>query len=108
MYRLKLLIFLSALLFVACGTAKSDLEVTNVAATRALFIEQKCVTCHGEKGEGGIGPSFKAGPAMSRSIEDIAARISAGAGVMPSFRDTLTKEQIQELAKYVYKELQGR
>jgi mono/diheme cytochrome c family protein len=105
---LKTLLFLSTILALACGQAKNDLAVKDVAATRAAYTEQKCVTCHGEKGEGGIGPSFKAGVAMSRSVDDLATRIGTGSGQMPSFKDKLSQEQIQELAKYVYKEIQGR
>lgn len=105
---LKSLILLTAVLALACGKAANDMAVKDVAATRALYTEQKCVTCHGEKGEGGIGPSFKAGLSTGRSLEDIATRISTGSGQMPSFKDKLSQEQIQELAKYVYKEIQGR
>ena len=105
---LKLLIFLTAVLALACGQTSNNLAVKDVAATRALYTEQKCVTCHGEKGEGGIGPSFKAGVSMGRSVEDIATRIGAGSGQMPSFKDKLNQEQIQDLAKYIYKEIQGR
>lgn len=105
---LKSLILFTAVLAIACGQASTNPAVKDVAATRALYTEQKCVTCHGEKGEGGIGPSFKAGMSMGRSVEDIATRIGTGSGQMPSFKEKLSQEQIQELAKYVYKEIQGR
>ncbi len=105
---LKTLLFLVVVLAAACGESKTNLAVKDLAATKALYTEQKCATCHGEKGEGGIGPSFKAGLSMGRSVEDIAVRIGTGAGAMPSFKDKLSQEQIQELAKYVYKEIQGR
>ncbi|HEX4945884.1 MAG TPA: cytochrome c [Blastocatellia bacterium] len=108
MNRLKLLIFFATALAVACGTAKNELAVKDVTATRALYTDQKCVTCHGEKGDGGIGPSFKVGAAMTRSVEDLAARIGAGSGQMPAFKEKLSQEEIHELAKYVYKEIQGR
>jgi mono/diheme cytochrome c family protein len=105
---LKSLLLLSVVLALACGQAKNDLAVKDVAATKALYTDQKCVTCHGEKGEGGIGPSFKTGLAMNRTVEDLATRIGTGSGQMPSFKDKLSQEQIQELAKFVYKEIQGR
>ena len=105
---LKSLLLLTAVLALSCGQAANNMAVKDVAATRALYTEQKCVTCHGEKGEGGIGPSFKAGLSMGRSVEDIATRIGAGSGQMPAFKDKLSQEQIQELAKYIYKEIQGR
>ena len=106
---LKLSLFVATVLAVACGPAgKTDLAVKDVTATRALYSDQKCVTCHGEKGEGGIGPSFKAGLPMTRTIEDLASRIGAGSGQMPAFKERLSQDQIQELAKFVYKEIQGR
>jgi mono/diheme cytochrome c family protein len=108
MKQLKLLIFFAATLALACGGASNSLALKDAAATRALYTEQKCVTCHGEKGEGGIGPSFKAGLTMNRSLDDLAARIGTGSGQMPSFKDKLNQEQIHELAKFVYKEMQGR
>ncbi len=62
--------------------------------------------------------SFLLGPSLAFDIPigkahlvlqgDYRFPISTGSGVMPSFQDTLTKEQIQELAKYVYTEIQGR
>lgn len=105
----KIFLLLSTVLALACGQAKqNEIAVKDVAATKALYTEQKCVTCHGEKGEGGIGPSFKAGLSMGRSLDDIAARIGTGSGPMPSFKEKLSQEQIQELAKFVYKEIQGR
>lgn len=104
---LKSLFLLSTVLALACAS-KNELAVKDVAATRALYKEQQCITCHGEKGEGGIGPSFKAGLPMSRTLEDLATRIGTGSGQMPSFKDKLSQEQIQELAKFVYKEIQGR
>lgn len=104
---LKSLFLLSTVFALACAS-KNELAVKDVAATRALYKEQQCITCHGEKGEGGIGPSFKGTLPMSRSLEDLATRIGTGSGQMPAFKERLSQEQIQELAKFVYKEIQGR
>lgn len=106
---LKLLLFLAAAFAVACGqTSSGGIAVKDVAATRALYESQQCATCHGPKGEGGIGVNLKTGLPMQRSVEQIAAQIKTGSGAMPSFKDKLNEEQIQELAKYIYKEIQGR
>lgn len=105
---LKLLVFLTALGALACGeSAKGGISVKDVAATGALF-QQNCSTCHGAKGEGGLGPNLKTGAPINRSVEDLSAHISAGSGVMPAFKDKFSPEQINEMAKYVYKEIQGR
>lgn len=84
------------------------MEVKNVMAAKALFEEQKCAICHGPNGEGNIGPNLKTGLPMSRSIEQITMQITNGSGVMPAFKDKLSQEQINELAKYVYREIQKR
>ena len=105
---LKLLVFLTALGALACGeSAKGGISVKDVAATGALF-QQNCSACHGPKGEGVVGPNFKTGVPMTRSIEQITAQITEGSGVMPAFKDKFSPEQINEMAKYVYKEIQGR
>lgn len=106
---LKSLVLFSALLTAACGqTSSGEIAVKDVAATRALFASQQCATCHGAAGEGGAGVKLTAGLPMQRSVEQIAAQIKNGSGVMPGFQGKLTDEQIQELAKYVYKEIQKR
>ena len=106
---LKSLVIFSALLTVACGQGSSGgIVVKDVAATRALFASQQCAVCHGPTGEGGTGANLKTGLPMQRSLEQIEAQIKNGSGVMPGFKDKLSEEQIQELAKFVYKEIQGR
>ena len=106
MKQLKSLVIFLALFAAACGG--SGVTVKDVAATRALFEEQKCSICHGAKGEGGVGPTLKTGLPMGRTVEELTTRISNGSGVMPAFKDKLSQEQISELAKFVYKEIQGR
>ncbi len=107
MKQLKSLVILIALFAAACG-GSGGVTVRDVAATRALFEEQKCSICHGAKGEGGVGPTLKTGLPMGRTVEELTTRISNGSGVMPAFKDKLSQEQISELAKFVYKEIQGR
>jgi cytochrome c551 len=109
MKHLKSLVIFIALLALACGESSSGgITIKDVAATRALYESQQCATCHGPKGEGGVGLNLKTGMPMQRSLEQIEAQIKNGSGVMPAFKDKLSQEQIQELAKYVYKEIQGR
>ena len=109
MRRLKSLIIFAAFLAGACGQSSSGgIAVKNVEATRALYTSQQCATCHGPTGEGGVGVSLKTGLPMQRSLEQIEAQIKNGSGVMPAFKDKLSEEQIQELAKFIYKEIQKR
>ena len=109
MRQLKSLVILSAFLAVACGqTSSGGIAVKNVEATRALFAGQQCAVCHGPDGKGGVGANLTTGLPMQRSLEQVEAQIKNGSGTMPAFKDKLSQEQIQELAKFVYKEIQKR
>jgi len=60
-----------------------------------------CASCHtlADAGATGtIGPNLDA---TKPSVELAVERVTNGAGVMPSFADTLSEEQIQEVATYV-------
>ncbi|MFN7928532.1 MAG: cytochrome c [Blastocatellia bacterium] len=106
---MKSLVILLALFAAACGqTSSGEIAVKDVAATRALFASQQCATCHGNNGEGGVGAKLTTGLPMQRSLAQIETQIKNGSGVMPAFQDKLSEEQIQELAKFVYKEIQKR
>ncbi|MBS1812647.1 MAG: cytochrome c [Acidobacteria bacterium] len=109
MKHLKSLVVFAAILAGACGqTSSGGIAVKDVAVTRALFASQQCAVCHGPEGKGGVGANLTTGMPMQRSLEQIEAQIKNGSGVMPAFKDKLSEEQIQELAKFVYKEIQKR
>ena len=108
MKQIKIMTLLAAALAAACSGGSSTIAPKDVAAAKNLYVEQKCVACHGANGEGGTGPNFKAPKPMSHSVEELATQITSGGNGMPSFKDTLNQDQINELAKYVYKDLQGR
>ena len=109
MKKIKIIItLLAAALAAACSSGSSAIAPKDAVAAKALYVEQKCAACHGANGEGGIGPGFKTAKPMSHSVEDLAKQITNGGNGMTSFKDTLSQEQISELSKYVYKELQGR
>ena len=93
-----------------CGTAASAADAADEAAQMAvgkqLFTTgatPACAICHTLRdagSEGAIGPVFN-------DLQPDAARVSKalhdGLGAMPSFKDTLTEEQIAALALYVSK-----
>jgi mono/diheme cytochrome c family protein len=68
-----------------------------------------CVMCHGEDGTGTpTGKALKAPDLHSDVVQkltdaQIMEQISNGKNAMPPFKSTLTKDQIQALAKYVRK-----
>ncbi len=105
----KSLVIFTAFLAVACGQSSSGgIAVKNLEVTRALYTSQQCAVCHGPNGDGGVGANLKTGLPMQRSLEQIEAQIKNGSGTMPAFQGKLSEEQIQELAKFVYKEIQKR
>ena len=62
----------------------------------------QCGVCHtlaaaGSNGQ--IGPSLDV---LKPQIENIIYTVTNGIGVMPSFKDTLSKEEIESLAYYVF------
>jgi mono/diheme cytochrome c family protein len=63
---------------------------------------QSCASCHGQDGEGGIGPQLGDG-AVAEAYPDIADQIAVitnGRGNMPSFESQLTPEQIEAVATF--------
>ena len=101
-----------ALLLVAslCGTAAHAAdEAAQMALGKKLFTTATppCAICHTLKdagSEGAIGPVFD-------ELQPDAARVSKalhdGLGAMPSFKETLTEEQIAALALYVSRASRG-
>jgi mono/diheme cytochrome c family protein len=71
------------------------------AAGKAVFASAGCTSCHtlADAGSTGtIGPNLDA---ASPSYDKVVERVTNGKGVMPSFKDTLSEEQIADVAAYV-------
>ena len=92
---------------VACGTASgADDDAALMALGKTLFTVgavPPCATCHALKdagATGAIGPGFDdLQPAPDRVI----AALKSGIGAMPSYRGSLSDEQMRALARYVSK-----
>jgi mono/diheme cytochrome c family protein len=69
---------------------------------QTLYVAN-CAFCHGERGEGGRGPSLVSGPPASYSLEELESKIARGKPLagMPRFRSTLTAEQIRAVAEHI-------
>jgi mono/diheme cytochrome c family protein len=78
------------------GAAEGD-----AAAGKQVFASAGCVACHtlADAGSSGtVGPNLDdAKPPATLVV----TRVTNGAGAMPSFKDKLTPEQIQDVAAYV-------
>lgn len=127
------LILASTLLTIACGNtgieqsnstqpASSPAAVTpavtpdQLAAARLNF-QKNCVTCHGEKAEGGLKevegkrfkvPTLRAGHALEHTDEKFVKQITEGDEEMPAFKDKLSAAEIQDLIRFIRKEFQGK
>jgi mono/diheme cytochrome c family protein len=110
-FKLALIAVAITLAVTACAT--QDKQTTQDAnPTRAIF-QRQCAVCHGRKGEGQqIGtlsvPALSAGRPASDSDERLFAQISNGGNGMPSFKFSLTDEQIKDLIRFVREDIQGR
>jgi cytochrome c553 len=73
----------------------------DAAAGEAVFASAGCGTCHtlaAAGTSGSIGPNLDdASPSHDKVVE----RVTEGKGVMPSFADQLSEQQIQDVAAYV-------
>ncbi|WP_419959827.1 PQQ-binding-like beta-propeller repeat protein [Psychrobacillus sp. BM2] len=63
--------------------------------------DANCLACHGNQGANGHnGPNLQ-NSEVAESKEEVLARIIEGGSSMPSFKDTLTPEEIEAVAAYV-------
>lgn len=105
-------LFFSALLLAAglCATAaQAGDEAAQMALGKKLFTTATppCALCHTLQdagAEGAVGPVFD-------DLQPDAARVvkalQDGLGAMPSFKNTLTQEQMEALALYVSRASRG-
>jgi len=84
-------------------TVASDTEMEKDVDTSGLGKEiyvASCAACHGANGEGVVGPTFKE---VTTRIPDAALHVlvvTEGRGAMPSFKATLTPEEIDAVVAY--------
>jgi mono/diheme cytochrome c family protein len=80
-------------------------------------FQKNCQLCHGEKGQGGTVtiegrklkvPSLRDGHALDHSDEKFVKQITEGDDEMPAFKDKLSPEKINQIVKFIRKELQGK
>lgn len=75
-----------------------------LAADAAALYASKCQVCHGKDGKGTtVGQRMGARDLtkLNATEADIAATITKGKGKMSAFKDKLSPEEIQALAKFV-------
>lgn len=86
----------------AIGLTESD--PGRSAATQTLdgaeIYSTYCARCHGDGGEGGIGPSLAGVVDTYPDASVQAVVVATGRNAMPSFRSTLSAEQIDAVVDY--------
>lgn len=71
------------------------------AAGKTVFASAGCGSCHAladAGATGAVGPSLDE---TSPSLDKVVERVTEGKGAMPSFRDQLSAQEIQDVAAYV-------
>jgi mono/diheme cytochrome c family protein len=80
----------------------------NAEAGEAVFASSGCGSCHtlsaADGATGTIGPNLDEAQPDHALVVD---RVTNGAGAMPSFQDSLSEEQIQDVAAYVVASTSG-
>ena len=96
----------AATVFAACGGQSAPATPSDpVLAKGPQIYSQKCASCHGQGGNGGMGPKL-AGVVANRypNIEDQMNVIRSGRGSMPAFGGTsasaLSDSDIEAVARY--------
>jgi cytochrome c6 len=99
------------MLTLACGVAQGQDNKALFDKGRQLFLQgatPSCTLCHTLKEAGSTGA---VGPVLDELKPDaskVATALRNGVGAMPSFRNTLSEEQIAALAWYVAKASAGQ
>jgi len=88
-------------------TAPSVIEGGNVAAGKQVFLSAGCSGCHTLQAAGATGT---VGPNLDEKKPPfalVATRVTNGKSPMPSFRNTLTAQQIKDVSAYVVASTSG-
>jgi quinohemoprotein ethanol dehydrogenase len=82
------------------GATPQKSTAGNATAGRATF-ESNCSTCHGATGRGGNGgPDLTTIPS-AKNLQTVIAQVTNGGGGMPSFKRSLTDQEIRDVATFV-------
>lgn len=86
----------------ATPSAPSSAGGQPAAVDGAAVFANRCASCHGSDGGGGLGPQLSGGRAAQRfpNIADQIGVITNGRGGMPAFGSRLSEAEIQAVADY--------
>tara|TARA_B100001250_G_scaffold246883_1_gene212227 strand:+ start:439 stop:756 length:318 start_codon:yes stop_codon:yes gene_type:complete len=90
------------LILIIIFTTSSNADDKMALGIEVYNNKAQCGVCHTLKSAGSngqIGPNLDV---VKPTIEQIILTVTSGIGVMPSFKDTLSKEEIESLAHYIF------
>ena len=91
-------------------------SVDEFASARANY-QKHCEGCHGPDATGGLVkvdnkqikvPSRKSEHAMKHTDDQITKMVTNGEEEMPPFKDKMSAQEIQDMVRYVRKQIQGK
>ena len=75
------------------------------ATSGAQLFSDNCESCHGANGTGGhVGPDLQKS-SVAESLAKVEKQVRNGKGVMPSFSNVLSDEEIDTVAHYVVEKI---
>lgn len=75
------------------------------APSGAQLFSDNCESCHGANGAGGhIGPNLQKS-SVAENLAKVEKQVREGKGVMPSFSNVLSDEEIDTVAHYVVEQI---
>lgn len=68
----------------------------------AEIFSDRCASCHGDRGQGGVGPRLADGRVVERfpDLEDQVRLVLDGRGGMPSFQDRLSEDEVRAVVEF--------
>lgn len=135
--KLAIMVVVVALFAIACGDSTSTNQTVNTGTTPAAspkatvaaatptpdeLAEAKttymnaCTACHQDKGEGGVVkiegkrlkvPSLLEGHGLTHTDAEFAKQIANGGDGMPAFKDRLNEKQINDLVRFIRRDIQA-
>lgn len=104
---------LSAFFLNACATKDGASEAKAKGGGARELYARNCAVCHGPEGEGKqVGtltvPPLREGRAAQDPDAQLLKQIHDGGNGMPPFKFTLTDDEIQDLLRFVRKEIQKK
>jgi mono/diheme cytochrome c family protein len=82
------------------GPAAPASEAPNANVEAANVFSNNCSGCHGDAGQGGVGPNLQQLPAAG-NLQTVLKQVRNGGGGMPPFEGKLTDDEINLVAHYV-------